>query len=97
MAEAITKALSIPTIGIGAGRYCDGQVLVYHDLLRYDPAYREKRFVKTYADVGSLIREGISSYVKEVKERSFPAENHVFNADEHVLESLYGTAGKGAK
>ncbi|WP_310829299.1 3-methyl-2-oxobutanoate hydroxymethyltransferase [Paenibacillus pedocola] len=97
VAEAITKALSIPTIGIGAGRYCDGQVLVFHDILRYASPYREKRFVKTYADVGSLIREGISTYVKEVKERSFPAENHIFNADEHVLESLYGASGKGAK
>ncbi|QSF43163.1 3-methyl-2-oxobutanoate hydroxymethyltransferase [Paenibacillus tianjinensis] len=97
VAEAITKALSIPTIGIGAGRYCDGQVLVFHDILRYTSPYREKRFVKTYADVGSLIREGISTYVKEVKERSFPAENHIFNADEHVLESLYGASGKGAK
>jgi 3-methyl-2-oxobutanoate hydroxymethyltransferase len=97
VAEAISKALSIPTIGIGAGRYCDGQVLVFHDLLQYASPYREKRFVKTYADVGSLIREGISSYVQEVKERSFPAEKHVFNADEHVLESLYGAAGKGAK
>lgn len=97
VAEAISKALSIPAIGIGAGRYCDGQVLVFHDLLRYASPYREKRFVKTYADVGSLIREGISSYVQEVKERSFPAENHVFNADEQVVESLYGAAGKGAK
>lgn len=96
VAEAISKAVSIPTIGIGAGRYCDGQVLVFHDILRYASPYREKRFVKTYADVGSLIREGISSYVREVKDRSFPAETHVFNADETVLESLYGGSGKGA-
>lgn len=97
VAEAITRALSIPTIGIGAGRYCDGQVLVYHDILRYASPYREKRFVKTYADVGSLIREGISQYVQEVKQRSFPDESHVFAADETVLESLYGSAGKGVK
>jgi 3-methyl-2-oxobutanoate hydroxymethyltransferase len=97
VAAAISKAVGIPTIGIGAGRYCDGQVLVFHDVLRYASPYREKRFVKTYADVGSLIREGISSYVQEVKDRSFPAEEHVFSADETVLESLYGGAGKGAK
>jgi len=90
----ISKAISIPTIGIGAGRYCDGQVLVYHDVLRYASPYREKRFVKTYADVGNMIREGISQYVKEVKERAFPDESHVFNADETVLESLYGGTGK---
>jgi len=94
VAQAISEALSIPTIGIGAGRYCDGQVLVFHDLLRYASPYREKRFVKTYADVGSLIREGISQYVQEVKERSYPDEGHVFKADETVLESLYGGAGK---
>lgn len=94
VAQAISEALSIPTIGIGAGRYCDGQVLVFHDLLRYASPYREKRFVKTYADVGNVIREGISQYVKEVKERSFPDEGHVFNADETVLESLYGAARK---
>ncbi|ASA22892.1 3-methyl-2-oxobutanoate hydroxymethyltransferase [Paenibacillus donghaensis] len=98
VAAAISKALSIPTIGIGAGRYCDGQVLVYHDLLRYTADYREKRFVKTYADIGSLIREGISQYVQEVKQRTFPEESHVFGADESVLESLYGAAvTKGAK
>ncbi|AIQ25105.1 3-methyl-2-oxobutanoate hydroxymethyltransferase [Paenibacillus sp. FSL E2-8871] len=94
VAQAISEALSIPTIGIGAGRYCDGQVLVFHDLLRYASPYREKRFVKTYADVGSLIREGISQYVQEVKDRSYPDEGHVFKADETVLESLYGGAGK---
>ncbi|WP_375103441.1 3-methyl-2-oxobutanoate hydroxymethyltransferase [Paenibacillus sp. RS8] len=94
VAQAISEALSIPTIGIGAGRYCDGQVLVFHDLLRYASPYREKRFVKTYADVGNVIREGISQYVQEVKDRSFPDEGHVFKADETVLESLYGGAGK---
>lgn len=94
VAQAISEALSIPTIGIGAGRYCDGQVLVFHDLLRYASPYREKRFVKTYADVGNMIREGISQYVQEVKDRSYPDEGHVFKADETVLESLYGGARK---
>lgn len=97
VAAEISRALTIPTIGIGAGRHCDGQVLVFHDVLRYDANYREKRFVKSYADVGSLIREGISSYVREVKERSFPAEEHVFKADESVLANLYGGAGKGVE
>lgn len=97
VAQAISKELTIPTIGIGAGRYCDGQVLVYHDVLRYASPYREKRFVKTYADIGSLIREGISQYVQEVKQRSFPDANHIFGADESVLEALYGDSGKGVK
>ncbi len=88
----ISRELSIPTIGIGAGRYCDGQVLVYHDILKYTTSYREKRFVKTYADIGSLIQEGISQYVKEVKERSFPAEEHVFSVKSTTKPSgtLYG-------
>ncbi|MFE4710110.1 MULTISPECIES: 3-methyl-2-oxobutanoate hydroxymethyltransferase [Bacillales] len=97
VAEAISRAISIPTIGIGAGRYTDGQVLVYHDVLRYASPYREKRFVKTYADIGTQIREGITQYVQEVKQRAFPDESHIFKADETVLESLYGTASKGAK
>ncbi|MEC0089726.1 3-methyl-2-oxobutanoate hydroxymethyltransferase [Paenibacillus macquariensis] len=90
VAEAISKELSIPTIGIGAGRYCDGQVLVFHDIFQYASPYINKRFVKTYGDIGTLIREGLENYVKEVKERIFPAENHVFVAEDHVLDSLYG-------
>ncbi|GAB6990269.1 3-methyl-2-oxobutanoate hydroxymethyltransferase [Paenibacillus pini] len=90
VARFISEQISIPTIGIGAGRYCDGQVLVFHDLFQYASPYRSKRFVKTYGDVGTMIREGVSQYVKEVKDRSFPAENHVFTAEDHVVESLYG-------
>ncbi|MEC0205690.1 3-methyl-2-oxobutanoate hydroxymethyltransferase [Paenibacillus lautus] len=93
-AAEISKALSIPTIGIGAGRYCDGQVLVFHDILKYASPYRDKRFVKTYADVGSVIREGITQYVKEVKDRSFPAEEHVFKAENPAgseTTTLYGS------
>ncbi|MBD7968077.1 3-methyl-2-oxobutanoate hydroxymethyltransferase [Paenibacillus gallinarum] len=90
VAEAISRELSIPTIGIGAGRGCDGQVLVFHDIVQYASPYIPKRFVKTYSDVGSLIRESIANYVKEVKEKSFPAEEHVFTAEDGVVESLYG-------
>ncbi|GIP20069.1 3-methyl-2-oxobutanoate hydroxymethyltransferase [Paenibacillus sp. J22TS3] len=90
VAAEISRQLSIPTIGIGAGRGCDGQVLVYHDVLKYDSDYREKRFVKTFADIGAEIRRGIGQYVQEVKSGQFPAEKHVFQADDHVVESLYG-------
>ncbi|MHA2853786.1 3-methyl-2-oxobutanoate hydroxymethyltransferase [Paenibacillus lautus] len=94
-AADISKALSIPTIGIGAGRYCDGQVLVFHDILKYASPYRDKRFVKTYADVGSVIREGITQYVQEVKDRAFPAEEHVFktenNTGSETTTALYGS------
>ncbi|MGG6309545.1 3-methyl-2-oxobutanoate hydroxymethyltransferase [Paenibacillus macerans] len=94
-ATAISRELSIPTIGIGAGRGCDGQVLVYHDVLKYSPDYRDKRFVKTYADIGSQIRRGISEYVSDVKNRSFPAEEHVFRAEAGVQDSLDTLYGKG--
>jgi 3-methyl-2-oxobutanoate hydroxymethyltransferase len=98
VAEAISKELSIPTIGIGAGRYCDGQVLVFHDIFQYASPYINKRFVKTYGDLGSYIREGLENYVKEVKERSFPSVEHVFVAEDHVIESLYGNnSAKGEK
>ncbi|CAM4321494.1 3-methyl-2-oxobutanoate hydroxymethyltransferase [Saccharibacillus endophyticus] len=94
-AAAISRELSIPTIGIGAGRECDGQVLVFHDVVKYASPYMEKRFVKTFADVGSQIRGGIEDYVNEVKNGAFPAENHVFKADEGVSESLDSLYGGG--
>lgn len=92
VATAIVSEVSIPVIGIGAGRYCDGQVLVYHDLLKYTPSYRQKKFVKTYSDIGAIIRDSIGEYVKEVKERSFPAEEHVYSAKDDVIAHLYGHA-----
>ncbi|WP_211744976.1 3-methyl-2-oxobutanoate hydroxymethyltransferase [Paenibacillus sp. Marseille-Q4541] len=90
VAEAISRELSIPTIGIGAGRGCDGQVLVFHDIVQYASPYIPKRFVKTYGDVGTVIRESIANYVKEVKDKSFPAQEHVFTAEDGVVDSLYG-------
>ncbi|MCM3341289.1 3-methyl-2-oxobutanoate hydroxymethyltransferase [Paenibacillus sp. MER TA 81-3] len=90
VAAYITERLSIPTIGIGAGARCDGQVLVFHDILRYTSDYREKRFVKTYADIGTTIRDSIASYVEDVKQQAFPQEAHVFTADDEVAGELYG-------
>ncbi|MFD2701589.1 3-methyl-2-oxobutanoate hydroxymethyltransferase [Paenibacillus shunpengii] len=92
VAEAISNELSIPTIGIGAGRGTDGQVLVFHDVLQYASPYMPKRFVKTYADVGTIIRDSIGNYVQDVKNKSFPAEEHVFTAEDGVVESLYGSS-----
>lgn len=96
LAEAISRELSIPTISIGAGRGCDGQVLVYHDLIQYSSPYFEKRFVKTYADVGTTIRNAISSYVSEVKSGAFPAEQHVFGARPEVSDTVKELYGAGA-
>lgn len=78
LAAGITEQLSVPTIGIGAGRGCDGQVLVFHDLLDYASPV-SARFVKRYARIGDNIRDGIRAYVREVKNRTFPSEEHVFH------------------
>jgi 3-methyl-2-oxobutanoate hydroxymethyltransferase len=95
LAEAVTSKLSIPTIGIGAGRGCDGQVLVYHDLLQYASPYREKRFVKTYADVGTIIRNAIGAYVSDVKSQAFPQQEHAFPMEQELLHRLYGSDTRG--
>ena len=88
VAELITKTVSVPTIGIGAGKDCDGQILVYQDMLGMFDDYVPK-FVKQYAKIGSVMREAISSYVKEVKEVSFPEEKHTYKIDENELKRLY--------
>ncbi len=77
LAAEITAAVSIPTIGIGAGVHCDGQVLVIHDILGLCEKYSPK-FVKRYADVGDAIRGGIEDYIREVREGVFPGPEHSF-------------------
>lgn len=76
----ITEQVDVPTIGIGAGRGCDGQVLVYHDVLQYATPLQPK-FVKTYAEVGRIAQEGIAKYIHEVKQGIFPGEEHVFHME----------------
>ena len=88
LAELISNKLSIPTIGIGAGNGCDGQVLVYHDLLGLFDGLRPK-FVKQYKDLGSSAEEAIKSYIEDVKSGVFPAEEHTFKIDEKLIEKLY--------
>ncbi|CAG7648802.1 3-methyl-2-oxobutanoate hydroxymethyltransferase [Paenibacillus allorhizosphaerae] len=97
LAAHLTQTLSIPTIGIGAGASCDGQVLVFHDLLGYAADIHPKRFVKTYAHIGEAIRNGIRQYVDEVKGRSFPAQEHAFHMEDEVAASLYGGGGSSAQ
>ncbi|WP_221565163.1 3-methyl-2-oxobutanoate hydroxymethyltransferase [Alkalihalobacillus sp. TS-13] len=89
LAELVSKRLSIPTIGIGAGIGTDGQVLVYHDLIGYG-AHRVPKFVKQYTNVSEQIGLSIKNYVEEVKERRFPEEKHTFTMKEEQLASLYG-------
>ncbi|MCI8931975.1 MAG: 3-methyl-2-oxobutanoate hydroxymethyltransferase [Lachnospiraceae bacterium] len=88
LAKLITEKISIPTIGIGAGAGCDGQVLVYQDMLGMYPDFVPK-FVKVFAGVGDEMRKGFAAYKKAVQEGSFPAAEHTFRMDESILEKLY--------
>ncbi|WP_318617366.1 3-methyl-2-oxobutanoate hydroxymethyltransferase [Sporosarcina sp. YIM B06819] len=89
LADEVSAAVSIPVIGIGAGAGTDGQVLVFHDTVTYG-SHRVPKFVEAFADVGTVIGEGIGKYVKAVKEQSFPAEHHRFTMKEEELVALYG-------
>jgi 3-methyl-2-oxobutanoate hydroxymethyltransferase len=89
LAKFISEQLNIPTIGIGAGRFCDGQVLVYHDLLQYGSPLAPK-FAKSYAALGAVVKLAISQYVEEVKSHRFPEPVHAFSMDEQVIDTLYG-------
>ncbi|PAV29475.1 3-methyl-2-oxobutanoate hydroxymethyltransferase [Virgibacillus profundi] len=77
LAEIITKEIDIPTIGIGAGIDCDGQVLVYHDILKYG-VDRLPKFVQAYGDFNKEGKAAIESYISDVKKGSFPTEKHSF-------------------
>jgi 3-methyl-2-oxobutanoate hydroxymethyltransferase len=78
LAQEITQRLSIPTIGIGAGIHCDGQVLVAHDMLGLFDMYTPK-FVKKYADLKGVMTEAVKNFVSEVREGKFPDESHSFH------------------
>jgi 3-methyl-2-oxobutanoate hydroxymethyltransferase len=83
VAARITDAMEIPTIGIGAGAGCDGQVLVYHDLLGYQEG--GPRFVKQYAKLGPTIRAALERYAEEVRSGAFPEERHTYAIPEEEL------------
>ena len=87
LAGHISRSISIPTIGIGAGPDCDGQVLVSNDMLGLFEKFIPK-FVKKFANLAPLINEAFAGYVKEVKDGSFPAEEHIFKMDASLLEKL---------
>lgn len=93
LARQISEEISIPVIGIGAGRYCDGQVLVFHDILQIGGDWHPS-FVKTYANVGKLIKQGVRTYIEEVKGRQFPTENHVSHLSPETEQHLYGGRSK---
>ena len=88
LAEIITKELKIPTIGIGAGAACDGQVLVWHDVLGITQNMKPK-FVKKYAELYPVIVEALKNYKLEVEGRVFPAEEHSFTMRAEEIPKLY--------
>ena len=88
LAQMITDAVSIPTIGIGAGAGCDGQILVYQDMLGMFSDFTPK-FVKRYANVGEVMREAFVNYAAEVASGAFPTEEHTYKIKDDLLEKLY--------
>ena len=87
LAKIITERLSIPVIGIGAGKYCDGQVLVFHDVMGLYTG-RSPKFVKQYASARDLMLKGVQDYISELKDGSFPAEQHSYTMPEEALAGL---------
>lgn len=78
LAKEITERITIPTIGIGAGPFCDGQVLVYNDVVGLFEKFIPK-FVKRYAELGEMALKGLMQYKQEVKESIFPDDEHSFD------------------
>ncbi|MGM9536388.1 MAG: 3-methyl-2-oxobutanoate hydroxymethyltransferase [Intestinibacter sp.] len=87
IASIITEKLSIPTIGIGAGAGCDGQVLIYQDMLAMFSDFTPK-FVKKYAEVGQIMSNAFESFIKEVKDGTFPQKEHTYKIDSSVVDEL---------
>lgn len=77
LAKEITDSVKVPTIGIGAGSDCDGQVLVSHDMLGLFERYKPK-FVKRYAEIAQIMKKCFNDYIREVKSKEFPAQEHSY-------------------
>lgn len=88
LAKLVSESVSIPTIGIGAGNGCDGQVLVYADMLAMFSDFCPK-FVRKFANVGEIMSQAFKDYDAAVKDGSFPSEEHTYKIDEEVIEKLY--------
>lgn len=87
LATLISREVKVPTIGIGAGVGCDGQVLVYHDMLNMYGGFKPK-FAKDFANAGQVIRDGMKAYDDAVKNCTFPAKEHTFSIDSEVIKKL---------
>src|SRR5204863_2087820 len=89
LAKLITGKISIPTIGIGAGGDCDGQVLVFHDLVGMFSGFTPT-FVKRYTEAGTAIRDAVAQYAAEVRSGAFPSSSQAFSMKDEVLKKIYG-------
>lgn len=88
LATKITEMLDIPTIGIGAGNGCDGQVLVYQDMLGMFTDYVPK-FVRQFANVGEVMKQAFTDYINAVGDGSFPKEENTYKIDDEIIDELY--------
>ena len=88
LAKIITEKVKIPTIGIGAGVHCDGQILVYQDMLGMGTSEQHPRFIKTYAQTAKLMGEWVKAYMSEVEVGSFPSSEHTFKISKDVLSAI---------
>lgn len=88
LSKLITESINIPTIGIGAGNDCDGQILVYQDMLGMFSGFKPK-FVKRYSELGEAMKKSFIKYDKEVKDKVFPGEEHGFKISDEIIEKLY--------
>lgn len=88
LAKIVTEKLSIPTIGIGAGVDCDGQILVYQDMLGMFSDFTPK-FVKKYESLGDKMKSAFETYIDEVENGYFPSQKHSFNISDEIIEKLY--------
>jgi 3-methyl-2-oxobutanoate hydroxymethyltransferase len=87
VAKVITETVSVPTIGIGSGRFCDGQVLVLHDIIGLYPSFMPK-FAKRYVDVAGMIKQALQNFAVDVRNGVFPEEKHVFRMEEDQRAKL---------
>jgi 3-methyl-2-oxobutanoate hydroxymethyltransferase len=90
VAKVITETVSVPTIGIGSGRFCDGQVLVLHDIIGLYPSFTPK-FAKRYVDVGGMIKQALQNFTVDVRNGVFPEEGHVFRMEEDQRAKLHSS------
>ncbi len=95
VAEEVTKKLNVPTICIGAGKECDGQILVFHDLVGINPS--PPPFARKYADVYSVMKEAISKYIRDVKEGAFPAEGEYWSMKDEELNKFKELIGRRSR